>query len=147
MSDKQNRDNQYLEKDFRCGYCKNMVPADSPSTAHRNHCTYCGYSKHVDYIKGKRDSNCRSLMKPVALAWKGGGEITLVHLCLGCNDLNYNRISAEDNTEMILGVYETSKSLDSEIIKIINDKEIKLITPDEEEEVIKALFGKVPYIH
>ncbi|MHA1687082.1 MAG: RNHCP domain-containing protein [Candidatus Heimdallarchaeaceae archaeon] len=130
------------ETDFRCGYCKLIVPAEAYGTAHRNHCPTCGYSKHVDERKGFRNSDCQSLMEPIGLSWKRSEEISLVHLCLGCNTIDKNRIAGDDNPLMLLEVYEKSKTLDPTIINLLATEGIELIKPEEEYKVKIRLFGK-----
>lgn len=130
------------ENDFRCGYCKLIVPAKAQGTVHRNHCPNCGYSKHVDERKGFRTSNCYSLMAPIGLSWKSGEEISLVHLCLRCDVIDKNRIAGDDNVLMIFEVYEKSKIIDPRINELLLVEGIELIKPEEEYKVRIQLFGK-----
>lgn len=130
------------ENDFRCGYCKIMVPAEAYGTAHRNHCPTCGYSKHVDERKGFRNSDCQSLMEPIGLSWKGGEEISLVHLCLGCDAVDKNRIAGDDNPLMLLEVYEKSKTLNPRTNNLLAAEGVELIKAKEEYKVRIQLFGK-----
>lgn len=131
-----------IEDDFRCNYCKVMVSARAPGTAHRNHCPTCGYSRHVDERKGFRNSECQSLMEPVGLSWKGGGELALVHHCLGCDAIDYNRIAGDDNPIMLLGVYEQSRILEPRTVRLLAIEGISLIGPEEEYTIRSQLFGK-----
>ncbi|MFH0701019.1 MAG: RNHCP domain-containing protein [Candidatus Woesearchaeota archaeon] len=133
------------KKDFRCGYCKNMVPAESIGTAHRNHCPTCGYSRHIDNRTGHVNSTCKSLMAPVGLMWKSEGEISLVHLCLGCETIDYNRIAGDDNPEMILGIYQASANIEDKLVGLLSAQRITLILPEEEYMVRVRLFGQGDY--
>jgi|FLOH01.1.fsa_nt_gi uncharacterized protein YjbI with pentapeptide repeats len=129
------------EEEFRCGYCKLMVPLPyGAGTAHRNHCPGCGYSKHVDERKGYRNSDCGSLMEPIALTLKKGGEISLVHQCLGCETVDRNRITADDNNHMLFKVYQSSFNLDQTIIQRLEEQGTHIIGPEKQYFVKKVLL-------
>jgi len=83
---------------FRCRHCRRMVGPTISGGQHRNHCPVCLYSLHVDgKTPGDRRSECRSLMKPVALYTRVSGEQVIVHQCLGCGFQRFNRVAADDN--------------------------------------------------
>jgi RNHCP domain len=82
---------------FRCRNCGLDVPTDAPGTAHRNHCSHCLWSRHVDDVPGDRASTCQALMEPVAVSTRSDGEWALVHRCRGCRTAHLNRIAGDDN--------------------------------------------------
>jgi hypothetical protein len=100
------RPNQrHLEKPFRCSHCKAMVGPVPYGGAHRNHCPYCLHSKHVDgRVPGDRAASCGGSMAPIAVFTRRKGEHVVVHRCLGCRFERYNRIAADDNFELVLGL-------------------------------------------
>jgi len=89
---------------FRCRNCGLDVPSDAPGTAHRNHCPNCLWSRHLDEHPGDRASDCGSLMEPIAITVRGGGEWVLVHRCSGCEVLHLNRIAGDDNAIVLFGL-------------------------------------------
>jgi hypothetical protein len=90
---------------FRCGHCRLDVPFKAPGTAHRNHCPTCLWSRHVDDdTPGDRAADCGSLMEPIGITVRGGGEWVLVHRCTGCDEVHLNRTAADDNPLMLLRI-------------------------------------------
>jgi hypothetical protein len=87
---------------FRCGHCKLDVPEEAAGTAHRNHCPNCLWSRHLDDSPGDRASECGSLMEPIGITVRGGGEWVLVHRCTGCDEIHLNRTAGDDNPLMLL---------------------------------------------
>jgi hypothetical protein len=87
---------------FRCGHCRLDVSTAAVGTAHRNHCPNCLWSRHVDESPGDRAAECGSLMEPVAIAVRGGGEWVLVHRCSGCDVVRLNRSAGDDNPLMLM---------------------------------------------
>lgn len=93
------------EKPFRCGHCKAMVDLVPYGGKHRNHCPYCLYSRHVDdRVMGDRASACGSAMRPVGAFVRAKGEHVIVHRCVGCGFERYNRIAADDDFDLVLGL-------------------------------------------
>jgi hypothetical protein len=86
-----------LPESFRCRYCRLDVSTSAPGTAHRNHCPYCLWSRHVDHVPGDRAAECGSLMEPIAISVRGDGEWVLVHRCGGCDVVHLNRSAGDDN--------------------------------------------------
>src|SRR5688572_25482772 len=71
---------------------------DAPGTRHRNHCSTCLYSRHLDDdVPGDRDADCGALMEPIAITVRGDGEWVLVHRCLRCDEIHLNRTAGDDN--------------------------------------------------
>jgi hypothetical protein len=78
------------------------VSTDALGTAHRNHCTNCLWSRHLDDSPGDRAADCGSLMEPIAITVRGDGEWVIVHRCRGCAELHLNRTAGDDNPLMLL---------------------------------------------
>lgn len=131
-----NSDNQ-----FRCANCNQIVSSEGGNTSHRNHCPFCGYSLHVDETKGDRKSDCNSKMKPIALAFKSGGELCFVHKCLGCGKINYNRIAADDSSDMIKKVFDSSLTLNKDNLPSLEINGIKILDKGDSLELNKQLYG------
>jgi hypothetical protein len=139
---------------FKCSHCRQWVLlSEFMGTEHRNHCPFCLWSKHVDLEKsGDRKSDCQGGMKPIGLTFKQEGtdkwgkvkqgELMLVHLCQKCDKISINRIAADDDPQEILRVWEVSKHLSQDLLSRLAKEEIKILTPDEEEEIRAQLFGK-----
>ena len=124
--------------DFECAHCGYIV-----SSAHwlsgvnnRNHCPYCLWSRHLDlYVAGDRLSACKAPMRPVALTCKrnrnkyasGHGELMLVHQCVDCDNVSINRIAADDDTETLLEVFDTSLTLPVRTRDLILSNGIKIL--------------------
>lgn len=131
-----------VNTDFKCSNCgKNVSSSGHFGSSHRNHCPHCGYSVHVDDFKGDRKSGCLSLMKPVALAFKSNEEICLVHKCLKCGKVNYNRIASDDDTGMIIDIIQNSVNLDADNIKTLESSKVSILDKSDEEKIRIQLFG------
>jgi hypothetical protein len=87
---------------FRCSHCRLDVPTSAPGTAHRNHCPYCLWSRHVDDEPGDRASDCGASMEPIAIAVRKDGEWVLVHRCNGCGVLKSNRTAGDDSPLLLV---------------------------------------------
>ena len=126
---------------FRCTNCNQIVSEEGGNTSNRNHCPFCGYSLHVDETKGDRKAECNSKMKPIALAFKSKGELCFVHKCLGCGKINYNRIAADDSSDMIKEVFNSSLAIDKSILPSLEINGIKILDREDEKELNKQLYG------
>jgi hypothetical protein len=94
------RDRKRVEvsEGFKCRHCRNFIGIPPSGGRNRNHCPLCLYSLHVDgKTPGDRASECRSLMRPIGVFYRPKGEQMVVHKCLGCDFVRYNRIAADDN--------------------------------------------------
>lgn len=87
---------------FICRHCGRQVAA-LPG-GHRNHCSYCLRSRHVDIRTGDRMSGCRGLMDPIAIWPKEGGEWAIIHRCRSCGILRANRVALDDDERALLAV-------------------------------------------
>ena len=143
-----------IKKGFECAHCHQWVPFDKFIGTHfRNHCPFCLYSRHVDEKKsGDRYSSCHGLMEPIGLTFKKEGfdkygklrqgELMVIHQCQNCDQFSINRVAADDETEVILKIFEDSQNLSPEITSKLEKEEIKLLDKKDEEEIKIQLFGK-----
>ncbi len=152
-SDYERRDGKRLDKaarnllrqarrpSFNCIQCKNEVPTDATSTKHRNHCPICLWSRHVDVAIGDRRSHCQSAMEPIGLTIKrDGGELMIVHRCVGCGTIGKNRIAGDDNHASITNLLIKSSELGVEVIEKLHKLGIELC--DDAELVEERLHGR-----
>jgi hypothetical protein len=87
-----------ISEPFKCRNCKAFIGEPPTGGQQRNHCPMCLYSLHVDdKTPGDRASECRSLMEPIGVFYRRNLEQVVVHRCLGCGFVRYNRIAADDN--------------------------------------------------
>jgi hypothetical protein len=140
-------------EDFECANCGMHVSCDPllSGVQNRNHCPYCLYSRHVDNrVAGDRQAACKATMRPVGLTIKRSrnkyaserdGELMLIHRCTRCNKLVINRIAADDNTDLLLEVFQQSQA-DAEAFQAeLAPMEITLLTAADEALVRRRLFG------
>jgi DNA-directed RNA polymerase subunit RPC12/RpoP len=144
-----------MKDKFVCEKCRHLVFLKALGTAHRNHCPFCLYSKHLDEkISGDRKSLCGGLMEPLGLTFKHEGidkftgeekqgELMVVHRCLGCGKISLNRIAGDDEPEAILQVFKKSLKISSAFRQELEKKGIKLAGKKDKEEIRTQLFGKV----
>lgn len=96
--------NHACNDNFECKICgRLMVPADA-GTDHRNHCSNCLYSLHVDDEPGDRASNCGGIMEAVAVWARKDGEWAIIHRCRRCGKFSSNRIAADDNPMKLMSI-------------------------------------------
>lgn len=139
---------------FNCCNCGQWVPfSELMGTAHRNHCPFCLWSKHLDSRKsGDRKSECQARMKPLGLTFKHEGtdrygkprpgELMLIHKCTACGRISINRIAADDDPKAILKVFERSLKLDSRERNQLKRDDIEIIPEEGRKEILTQLFGK-----
>jgi hypothetical protein len=136
---------------FECCHCSlEVTPNPAMGTAHRNHCTHCLWSKHVDTAPGDRASSCLGCMEPIGVTLKREGvdkygkeklgDVMLVHRCQECGQINVNRIAADDPEDLILGVFEKSLTLSQATLGECAGQSIALIT--DRKALEGRLFGK-----
>jgi len=70
-------------------------------------------------------------MKPIGLTTKSKGELAIVHECLKCGRLSPNRIAGDDNPYTILSLLDQP----------IRNRRIPILTLEDREQVLTALFG------
>jgi len=133
--------------DFNCLNCGKLISEEALGTKNRNHCPSCLYSLHVDIEAGDRKCECQGLMEPIGLTFKKEGidkygkerqgEIMLIHRCVKCNHISINRIAGDDDSEMILEIFDKGRDLED-----IGDIHV-LKTKEERENAVVQLYGKV----
>ena len=140
--------------DFRCSHCHAIV-----SSAHllsgvnnRNHCPYCLWSSHLDlFAAGDRLSACKTPMKPIGLTMKKSrnkyrretrGELMLIHECVECKSLSINRIAADDDSEVVMAIFQESLSLGHRVYDLYLEYEIVILSIEDREAVLTQLYGR-----
>ena len=139
--------------DFKCAHCHVLV-----SSAHlisgvnnRNHCPYCLWSCHLDlYAAGDRLSACKAPMKPIGLTMKMGrnkyrrdsrGELMLIHQCSECKVLSINRIAADDDSGMVMAIFQESQMLGQHIQISCQENGIVMLKKADTRVVYTQLYG------
>lgn len=89
---------------FICENCGKKVLLQAPGTKNRNHCPFCLYSLHIDIEPGDRSSTCQGLMKPIGVKYKEDGEEVIVHKCIKCGFVRWNRVAGDDAQPSELGL-------------------------------------------
>jgi len=142
-----------VEAGFKCEHCGRPVPVnDFIGTKNRNHCPFCLWSKHVDsQIPGDRQANCHGGMQPVGLTYKQAGvdkygkprqgELMLIHVCSKCGKVSINRIAADDDTSLILGLLD-AQALTDKIRQKVMASDIKILDKTNSYQIKTLLFGK-----
>lgn len=92
---------QRKKEDFICEVCSSYVYGNG----YTNHCPYCLYSKHVDVSPGDRQSDCKGIMKPVSFEFKADNW-RVIHCCIKCNHTKINKLSSQDNIDVIANLIE-----------------------------------------
>ena len=82
---------------FNCTHCGQTVVPDGAGAAHRNHCPWCLWSRHLDETPGDRAADCGGGMEPIAVWARPGGDWAIIHRCRSCGELHSNRIAGDDN--------------------------------------------------
>lgn len=90
---------------FLCENCgRQVLPVSSGS--YRNHCPFCLYSKHVDWVPGDRANPCGGLMAPVAYHYHSKKGYQVIQRCQKCGVEQVNIIiragDQPDDFELIL---------------------------------------------
>lgn len=91
------------KEDFICEHCNVYVVGNG----YTNHCPKCLWSKHVDVNPGDRASTCGGSMEPISVE-VSGGEYSVIHECVNCKYRKKNKVSPEDDFDVILGITQQS---------------------------------------
>ncbi|MDU5334518.1 ribosome small subunit-dependent GTPase A [Enterococcus sp.] len=91
---------------FICQECGMSANPESAGSQHRNHCPHCLVSLHVDNRPGDRSSLCKGKMEPISIWSKADGEWAIIHRCRDCGTLKTNRVAADDNQKLLIGLAE-----------------------------------------
>ncbi len=89
---------------FTCKVCGRLNVSYGAGSEHRNHCSNCLSSQHVDHSPGDRESACGAVMEPIGVWVRRGGEWALIHRCTRCGHLSSNRTAADDNPLKLMSV-------------------------------------------
>jgi len=89
---------------FRCKVCGREIYPVNAGSEHRNHCSNCLTSLHVDIEPGDRQADCGGIMDPVAVWVRKSGEWAIIHRCRRCGKLSSNRIAADDNPMKLMSI-------------------------------------------
>ncbi len=146
--------------DFRCAHCYAIVSSMHllSGVNNRNHCPYCLWSCHLDlFAAGDRLSACKAPMKPIGLTMKKSrnkyqpevrGELMLIHECVECKTLSINRIAADDDSEMVMAVFQESLALGQQIYSLCQQHGIAILNTEHVSIVHAQLYGhtiETPY--
>ncbi|MDO8551104.1 MAG: RNHCP domain-containing protein [bacterium] len=145
-----------MNKDgFICLNCKKYVQEKGHiGTAHRNHCPFCLWSKHVDKdTPGDRRSLCQGKMEPIGLTFKKElpdkygkgdekGELMIIHKCLLDGKISINRVAGDDDPLKILDLLERAKEIDGETSERLAKSDIKLADENDVGEIKTQLYGR-----
>lgn len=145
-------------QDFTCGHCRFPVTTlrRLAGVLNRNHCPFCLWSRHLDlYRPGDRLSACKAPMRPVGLTLKQArkrygredqGELMLIHICTDCGKVSINRIAADDDSEQILAIFESSFRLDGALQARLDQGGIKALTRADAPLVQARLLGQASWL-
>lgn len=89
---------------FICKVCGRQIAPEGAGSSHRNHCSNCLCSLHVDNEPGDRMSSCRGIMEPIGVWVRSHGEWAMIHRCRKCGHLSSNRIAADDNPVKLMSI-------------------------------------------
>ena len=89
---------------FTCKVCGAVIFPEGAGSGHRNHCSNCLSSLHVDIEPGDRAADCGGIMDPVAVWVRKNGEWAIIHRCRRCGWLSSNRIAADDNPIKLMSI-------------------------------------------
>jgi len=90
---------------FKCENCgRNVLPLTNGSF--RNHCPFCLYSKHVDFVPGDRLHLCDGMMQPVGVQYNPRKGYQIIHRCLRCGFVKVNKAATDtdqpDNWDLLI---------------------------------------------
>ena len=89
---------------FTCKVCGELNLPDGAGSGHRNHCSKCLSSVHVDDDPGDRASFCHGIMDAIGVWVRKNGEWAVIHRCRTCGELSSNRIAADDNPALLMSI-------------------------------------------
>ena len=78
--------------------------SEGAGSGHRNHCSQCLCSVHLDIAPGDRASSCRGAMDAIGVWVRKDGEWAVIHRCRKCGALSSNRIAADDNPALLMSI-------------------------------------------
>jgi len=91
-------------------------------------------------------------MEPIGLTFKKEGfdknekprqgELMVIHQCQDCGEISINRLAADDDPQVVFGIFEESKKVSKEILEKLKNESIRLLDEADRQEIDKQLFGK-----
>jgi hypothetical protein len=136
--------------DFTCMNCGRLVSAHNllSGVQNRNHCPYCLASRHLDLFEaGDRLAACKAVMRAIGITVKAArkkyasaaGELMLIHLCQDCGRLSINRLAADDDPQLVMGLLEAG--LEQDVYLRLRQQGITPLQPQDAAIVRRQLFG------
>lgn len=92
------------QESFTCIVCGEPAAPEGAGSEHRNHCSHCLSSMHVDNEPGDRASLCKGIMDPIGVWVRKNGEWAIIHRCRSCSVLHSNRVAADDNPALLMSI-------------------------------------------
>lgn len=92
-------------ENFVCENCG----VENIGNGYTNHCANCLWSKHVDVNPGDRAEQCGGLMKPIEII-QIKQEFSVLQECQKCGHQRKNKISKEDNFDVVLKIIKDKAS-------------------------------------
>ncbi|MCL1823777.1 MAG: RNHCP domain-containing protein [Oscillospiraceae bacterium] len=89
---------------FMCKVCGRLNIPDGAASEHRNHCSNCLSSQHLDNKPGDREADCGGVMEAIGVWVRKGGEWAIIHRCKQCGHISSNRCAADDNPLKLMSV-------------------------------------------
>ena len=89
---------------FTCKNCGRLNVSHGAGSNHRNHCSNCLSSLHLDNELGDREADCGGIMEAIGVWVKSNGEWAVIHRCKRCGHLSSNRVAADDNPLKLMSV-------------------------------------------
>ncbi len=94
-------------EDFSCEKCGFFVKGNG----YTNHCPHCLWSKHIDINPGDRLALCGGMMGAKSVETDGDTHI-IVHQCIQCNYQKRNKVSKEDDFDVVLELMRAQNQQD-----------------------------------
>ena len=89
---------------FECKICGRLMIPTGAGSDHRNHCSNCLCSLHVDDEPGDRAADCGGMMDAVTVWVRKDGEWAIIHRCRRCGKFSSNSIAADDNPMKLMSI-------------------------------------------
>ena len=89
---------------FTCKMCGRLNVSYGAGSEHRNHCSNCLSSLHVDNVPGDREADCGGIMEAIGVWVRKGDEWAIIHRCKSCGHLSSNRSAADDNPLKLMSI-------------------------------------------
>ena len=101
---RENYKHQACMEGFTCKVCGWKVNPPVYGEKHRNHCSNCLSSLHLDNEPGDREADCGGIMDPIGIWVRKNGEWAIIHRCRVCGHLSLNHIAPDDNPLKLLSI-------------------------------------------